>query len=547
LMKMHVAFSTLLIGILAMVTTAQPPKPEKQVPLSLPDGVTPDQLADPKEAARVADLLDKQYPKPQPESVKMLVTLLRKGIEISGNDGWFGPAESRYTWEWLKKRHALASDAKAIPKEKFNGPARLFERLDRDGDGTITPGDLDWSERNPYVQQLGLVSRLFRRMNTAGTGKLTRDDLDDFFKKAARGKDHITPEDLRTLLIPPGGGYLPGDIPSIPTLVRGFFGGEIGSLSDGPKFGSEAPDFTLKTVDGKEAITLSKLVGPKPVVLVFGNFTCGPFRAFYPEVEAVHQRFKDDATFIMVYVREAHPSNGWAMESNTRAGVAVKQPTTFVERVEVCNQFCQKLKPSMPVVVDEINDPVNNAYSGVPSRLYVIDKKGKVAFKNGRGPFGFRVGELEQALVMNLLESTSSKDSKSDASRVPIMSDKEAWRKLPKAQIGGGQPLPNWAKVVADHLPRTTAAMLELDYAQRIKSPIDPALRAKMRWVIAQANRSEYAQATAIADLMRAAGTEAVKILIGDPKSWPADDVEPLEFVRLLTHLAHFRVKNRHF
>jgi hypothetical protein len=40
----------------------------------------------------------------------------------------------------------------------------------------------------------------------------------------------------------------------------------------------------------------------------------------YPEVEAVYRRFKDEATFLMVYVREAHPTNGWAMESNVRAG-----------------------------------------------------------------------------------------------------------------------------------------------------------------------------------------------------------------------------------
>jgi hypothetical protein len=58
----------------------------------------------------------------------------------------------------------------------------------------------------------------------------------------------------------------------------------------------------------------------------------------------------------------------------------------------------------MPVVVDEINDPVGHAYSGMPARLYVIDRAGKVAYKSGRGPFGFRPGELEQALVMALLE-----------------------------------------------------------------------------------------------------------------------------------------------
>ena len=42
--------------------------------------------------------------------------------------------------------------------------------------------------------------------------------------------------------------------------------------------------------------------------------------------------------------------------------------------------------------------------SAMPGRLYVIDTAGKVAYKSGRGPFGFLAGETEQALMMALLE-----------------------------------------------------------------------------------------------------------------------------------------------
>jgi hypothetical protein len=247
-------------------------------------------------------------------------------------------------------------------------------------------------------------------MGTGGDGKLSREEMEAFFKLVADGKEQITAEDFRRAMIPRGpAGFAPGDGPSVPVLVRGLFGGEIGSMGEGPKPGDAAPDFTLKTADGKETVTLSKLVGPKPVVLVFGNFTCGPFRGLYPDVEAVYQRHKDAATFLMVYVREAHPTDGWVMQSNTRVGVAVKQPVTFGERVEAAGQFCSKLKPVMPVVVDDITDPAGTAYSGMPARLYVIDAQGKVAYKSGRGPFGFRVGEMEQALVMAELEHRGGK------------------------------------------------------------------------------------------------------------------------------------------
>jgi hypothetical protein len=58
---------------------------------------------------------------------------------------------------------------------------------------------------------------------------------------------------------------------------------------------------------------------------------------------------------------------------------------------------------SMPVLVDELDDRVGHAYSGMPDRLYVIDRAGKVTFKSGRGPFGFKPGELEHALMLTLL------------------------------------------------------------------------------------------------------------------------------------------------
>lgn len=65
----------------------------------------------------------------------------------------------------------------------------------------------------------------------------------------------------------------PGDAPKPDVMIRGLFSGELGSMNEGPKLNDPAPDFTLKTVDGKRAIQLSKLIGPKPVVLVFGSFT----------------------------------------------------------------------------------------------------------------------------------------------------------------------------------------------------------------------------------------------------------------------------------
>ncbi len=187
-----------------------------------------------------------------------------------------------------------------------------------------------------------------------------------------------------------------------------MFAGELGSFNEGPKVNDQAPDFALKTFDGAQTIRLGDVIGKKPVVLTFGNFTCGPFRGMYPGVEEVCKWFGNEAVFLAVYVREAHPTDGWKMESNARVGVSVAQPKTFAERAAVATQCYRLLKPSMPLLVDEINDPVGNAYSGMPGRFYVIDPHGKVAYKSGRGPFGFKSGEMEQALIMTLMEEQSA-------------------------------------------------------------------------------------------------------------------------------------------
>lgn len=124
----------------------------------------------------------------------------------------------------------------------------------------------------------------------------------------------------------------------------------------------------------------------------------------------------------------------------------------------------------------------------------------------------------------------------SAAAPVALPGDEETWDRLPDTISGGGGPLPSWAKAVAVHLPRTAAAMLELDHAQRTRSPLDPALRAKMRWVIAHANRCTYSEANALADLRRAGGDDAtVRVLTHARAAWPIEDRDPLAFALLLT------------
>jgi alkylhydroperoxidase family enzyme len=225
------------------------------------------------------------------------------------------------------------------------------------------------------------------------------------------------------------------------------------------------------------------------------------------------------------------------MSSNDRAGVTFAQPTTDAERCDIASKCCAALKMTVPLVVDKVDDRVGHLYSGMPDRLYLIDGSGKVAYKGGRGPFGFKPQELEQQIAMLLAEE---KPGTVIAGRFPILSNDAAWARLPEAESGTGGALPGWARVTATTLPRTTAIILELEDLHRTKSPLDPKLRAMGRWVVADANRCKIAMDQAIADLKRAGGTdEEVAALKGDRSPLSDEWRRVLDLARALTRAAY--------
>jgi alkylhydroperoxidase family enzyme len=118
-----------------------------------------------------------------------------------------------------------------------------------------------------------------------------------------------------------------------------------------------------------------------------------------------------------------------------------------------------------------------------------------------------------------------------------MLSDPECWRALPAAVKGSGQPLPSWARALAGLMPRTTAAMLRLDLIHRTKSPLEPRLRAELRWVGAHANRCAYAESYAAFDARRAGLSEddLDALRRGDTTRKAPAEKAALEFARKMT------------
>ncbi len=123
---------------------------------------------------------------------------------------------------------------------------------------------------------------------------------------------------------------------------------------------------------------------------------------------------------------------------------------------------------------------------------------------------------------------------------VPVLTDAEAWKKMPLIEKDTGRPLPVWIRALAVSLPKTAAAMLDLDYAQRVKSTLPPRLRAQLRWIAADANRCDYAKAYARFDYVRAGGkAEDIDNLLSRLDTLPVAEKLALTLVRQLVEAAY--------
>ena len=90
------------------------------------------------------------------------------------------------------------------------------------------------------------------------------------------------------------------------------------------------------------------------------------------------------------------------MQGNIKDNVVFASPKNEEERAYVAGACVRKLGIKLPAVLDEYGNSTEQAYTGWPDRLYLIDVQGRVAYKSKAGPFGFHPDELRAALVKAL-------------------------------------------------------------------------------------------------------------------------------------------------
>ena len=104
----------------------------------------------------------------------------------------------------------------------------------------------------------------------------------------------------------------------------------------------------------------------------------------------------------MVYIQEAHALDG-ASPMRSKGAPVVEEPLTLDERKAVATTCAGALDMSpLKMLIDDMKDTVATAYAGLPDRLYLIARDGKVAYQGERGPRGFDPAELGKAIEKEL-------------------------------------------------------------------------------------------------------------------------------------------------
>jgi thiol-disulfide isomerase/thioredoxin len=326
---------------------------------------------------------------------------------------WYGPCRSRYDWAWVSARYDANRDGQ-VGRKEFSGSEPTWSLLDHDGDGVLTGEDFDW-ENSAWARQENLVQQRFRSIDADNDGRVTAEEWAKVFSSAAGSNGALSVDDFRRTLLnaqtPQQGQNLdrrPMTAKRRADYIRAILREDAGTISEGPQVGELAPEFTLKTQDGKGPISLSSFRGSRPVVITMGCYTCPPYRARVPGIDKLRELYGNKVEFLGIYVREAHPTDGWVLDGNTKAGINEPQPTNQTQRLAVAQKYCDTVKPNYPLLVDEMDDRVTRAYSGTPNRLYIVDRDGRVVYKSGRGPRGYRTEQLEQSLALLLLDQETT-------------------------------------------------------------------------------------------------------------------------------------------
>lgn len=101
--------------------------------------------------------------------------------------------------------------------------------------------------------------------------------------------------------------------------------------------------------------------------------------------------------FIIIYTREAHAVDTGRTSSYSldEEGNPIYEPQTYQERLELAIKTIDAEGITVPVLVDEMDNPLWCTYGPAPNIAYLIGTDGKIVIKQG----WYNPEEMESAIL----------------------------------------------------------------------------------------------------------------------------------------------------
>lgn len=94
-----------------------------------------------------------------------------------------------------------------------------------------------------------------------------------------------------------------------------------------------------------------------------------------PLFEQLREKYADhDVTIVHIYVREPHPEE--------RAFKQYTQHADYEQKMAYARELVELKAVTVPVVVDEMDEAINQLLGGLPNTIWVIDKVGDIRYKS---------------------------------------------------------------------------------------------------------------------------------------------------------------------
>jgi acetyl esterase/lipase len=223
------------------------------------------------------------------------------------------------TYDRLLERNDENNDG-TIGKDEFRGNPHMFDRLDIDKDGSVTPEEFDTAMKA-------------RRNRKPQSGR--REASGNRFAK------------------------------------------------QGPQAGEKIPNATVYDLKGND-VPLSSLWKDKPAVLVTASVTCPISVGSCPSLKPLALANSNEVNIAILYVKEAHPAEDGKTSSNRPLGARTHpQPETFEQKLQLANLFNREVDHGNKMYVDDLATTAAKILGAGPNIGLLINTDGKIVLRQG--------------------------------------------------------------------------------------------------------------------------------------------------------------------